>query len=177
MSPEEYNNHNQVKSEVGFTAFRLNKKLDLGKFASDRTLVTNVAADLSTEPDAGLVRWQTLRKGRLLMIPRADERGDFMEWKGSPDWLLEIISKYSERKDTKLLREQYYKAEVSEYWLINARGRRIDFQILIWKPEGYVSAGTRAGWQFSPLFQHWFKLERKKDRIGLWEYTMHTKAK
>lgn len=44
MSPEELENHNKVKGEVGFGVANLNKRLKLGEYYPDRTLVTNVEA-------------------------------------------------------------------------------------------------------------------------------------
>src|SRR5687767_1771246 len=51
MSPEEIETHNKVKSEISRVIQNLNKKVARGQFYSDRVLVTNVSAGLSTEPD------------------------------------------------------------------------------------------------------------------------------
>ena len=72
-----------------------------------------------------------------------------MEVVGTPDWLLEIVSQTSVAKDTKRLRRQYHRAGVSEYWLIDARGEDIDFQILLWTESDYAGAPERKGWQRS----------------------------
>jgi hypothetical protein len=73
------------------------------------------------------------------------------------------------------LREKYHRANVSEYWLIDARGPKIDFQILLHEPTGYVPAPKRAGWQLSRVFGRSFRLTRRRDRLGSWEYTLHVK--
>lgn len=176
MSPEEYNNHNQVKTEVGYTTVGLHKELNLGKYFSDRMLLTNKEAEISTEPDAALATWETLAAGLLTFIPRRDTQGEFMELQGRPDWILEILSRFSIRKDTQVLRKCYHKAGVPEYWLINAMGKRIDFQILVSQPNDYALSQARQGWQYSPLFQRWFRLRRAKDRVGLWEYTLQVRS-
>ena len=54
------------------------------------------------------------------------------------------------QKDTKRLREAYHRAGVPEYWLVDARGQEIVFQILIWQKEDYVAADKQRGWQWSP---------------------------
>src|SRR5262245_48425128 len=52
MSPEKIETHNKVKTEVSRGIANLAVKHHLGEFYSDRTLITNVDAGLSTEPDA-----------------------------------------------------------------------------------------------------------------------------
>jgi Uma2 family endonuclease len=176
MSPEEINNHNQIKTEVGFAINGLNKQLDIGKFFSDRVLVTNLSAGLATEPDATLVTWTGFQSGRVKLVPRAaDEEEEYLELEGTPDWVLEIVSKYSVRKDTKQLREIYHRAGIPEYWLVDARGKRIDFKILQLEPDGYGVSPKRGGWLGSPLFGCEFRLERTRDRLGLWQYTLEVR--
>jgi Uma2 family endonuclease len=57
--------------------------------------------------------------------------GDYIEILGSPDLVVEIVSDSSVRKDTTLLRDAYWKAGVREYWLFDARGAEIRFDILV----------------------------------------------
>jgi Uma2 family endonuclease len=175
MSPEEYQTHGQVKVEVGRVIPNLNVQLQLGKFFPDRTLLINKAANLSTEPDAAFATWDTLESGRARLVPRLQEGEEYWELQGAPDWVLEIVSKSSVVKDTRLLRAQYHQAGITEYWLIDARGEEIDFQILLHQPSGYVRAPRRRGWQQSRVFGHSFRLERRRGRLGLWEYTLHAR--
>ncbi|HMC65644.1 MAG TPA: Uma2 family endonuclease [Gemmataceae bacterium] len=176
MSPEELETHNAVKVEIDYGVVHLNKKRKLGKFYGDRTLLSNEAANLSTEPDSLFILWKTLESGRVQLVPRADREGQYMEVVGTPDWLLEIVSQTSVAKDTKRLRRQYHRAGVSEYWLIDARGEDIDFQILLWTESDYAGAPERKGWQRSRVFGRWFRLTRRRGRMGLWEYTLQVKA-
>lgn len=88
---------------------------------------------------------------------------------GSPDWILEIVSKGSVRKGTNRLRGQYYRADVSEYWLIDAWGEEIDFQILVRGETDFVPSEGTGGWQWSPLFQRYFRLTWRRNRLGRWE--------
>ncbi len=176
MSPEELEKHNKVKSETGRTLLNLNKKLKLGEFYSDGTLLTNVAAGLSTEPDALFVTWGSWETGRIRLIPREGIEGEYIELEGIPDWVMEIVSKSSVRKDTKLLRQQYFRAGISEYWLIDARGSKIDFQILVRGDTDYVAAPSRGGWQQSPLFRRRFRLVRRRNQANRWEYFLQVKS-
>src|SRR4051812_19313081 len=100
MSPEELESHNKVKSEVGRVLCNLNEGLDLGEFYGDGTLVTNEAADLSTEPDDTFVTWESFEAGRVRLTPREDGPGQFIELQGAPDWVLEVVSRSSVAKDT-----------------------------------------------------------------------------
>jgi len=175
MSPEEYQTHGQVKVEVGRVIPNLNVELRLGKYFPDRTLLTNKAANLSTEPDAAFATWETLESQRARLVPRLHKGQEYWELQGTPDWVLEIVSKSSVVKDTRLLREKYYLAGIGEYWLIDARGQEVDFQILLHQPSGYVPAPRRRGWQRSQVFGRSFRLERRRGRLGLWDYTLYVK--
>jgi Uma2 family endonuclease len=175
MSPEELETHNKVKTEIGRVLANLNKRLKLGEFYSDRTLVTNVEANVSNEPDAAFARWETLEQQRLRLVPREGEEGKYMELEGTPDWVLEIVSDSSVRKDTRRLRERYHRAGIPEYWLIDARGENLAFQILVRAETEYTAAAGRGGWQASPVFRRRFRLARRRGRLNLWEYTLQMK--
>lgn len=176
MSPEERETHNKVKGETDFTIIKLNKRLKKGEYFSDGTLLTNPSANLSTEPDGTFALWETLESGKLRLIPREDEFGQYIELDGSPDWIMEIVSKSSVQKDTKLLRELYHRARITEYWLIDARSDEIDFQILIHTAAGYVNAAVdRGGWQTSAVFGRKFRLTRRRGRMELWEYSLQVR--
>jgi Uma2 family endonuclease len=90
--------------------------------------------------------------------------------------VLEVISDSSVVKDAELLRTAYHKAGVPEYWLIDARGESISFQILYHRKNGYAAAPVRDGWQRSRVFGRGFRLDRQRDALGLWEYTLHVQA-
>jgi Uma2 family endonuclease len=175
MSPEELETHSKVKTEVSYGVVHVNKKDKLGVFCSDRTLVTNVEANLSTEPDAAFLLWESLEADRVRLVPREGEEGQYLEVEGTPDWVLEIVSKTSVRKDTRRLRVQYFQAGVREYWLIDARGEEINFQILIRGESDYTVTVGRGDWQTSVVFKRRFRLVRQRGRMNLWEYTLEVK--
>jgi Uma2 family endonuclease len=171
MSPEEVETHNKVKTEICARLTLLTQELDLGEFYSDGTLVVNTAVDLSTEPDGVFVCYETSEAGRVQLVPRRDAAGQFMELAGAPDWVLEIISRYSVGKDTEDLRRKYFRAGVPEYWLIDARGADILFQILTRRRTHYAVVRPRGGWHKSGVFPASFRLERRRNRVGRWKYT------
>ncbi len=86
--------------------------------------------------------------------------------------MLEVISDSSEQKDMIRLREAYHRAGIREYWLVDARGEEIVFQILSRRKNGYVAVATQEGWQKSKVFGRAFRLDRALDPVGLMEYTL-----
>ncbi len=172
MSPEELETHNKVKTTVVSTLDFLNAKLELGELFSDRALISNTAAGLSTEPDATFVTWASYEAGRVRLVPRKDRPGQYMELEGTPDWVLEVVSRSSVQKDTEWLREAYYRAVIGEYWLIDARYDEISFQILRRRRDRYVAVRSRDGWLRSTVFGRSFQIARQKNRMGRWTYTL-----
>jgi Uma2 family endonuclease len=175
MSPEELETHNAVKTTVVNGIVNLNEELDLGRVFSDGTLIRNDAAKLSTEPDGTFVAWEGLESKRVILVPRKERYGEYTELRGSPDWVLEVVSYTTVRKDTRQLRQKYYRAGVAEYWLIDARGEEIDFKLLVRGRRGFVAAKRSGGWQQSRVFGRRFRLERQRGRLSLWRYTLHVK--
>src|SRR5262245_43573567 len=145
LSPEELDTHNKVKTEVCRVLGNLNRKLDLGEYYSDGTLVTNETAGLSTEPDGTLVTWKSFEMGRVHLGTRQDRPGQYVELVGSPDWVLEVVSRSSATKDTQALREAYHRAGVLEYWIVDARFEEVGFQILRRRRDGYAAVPARGG--------------------------------
>ena len=176
MSPEELETHNKVKTAVVSTLFNLNGALDLGELYSDGALLVSTAASLATEPDGLLVKWQTLRTRRVRLVPCKGKPGQFMELHGSPDWVLEIVSQSSVDKDARDLRTVYHRARVPEYWLIDARGASISFQILARCRGDYEAVPPQGGWYSSPVFGRHFRLERRRSRAGRWQYKLRVRA-
>jgi Uma2 family endonuclease len=109
------------------------------------------------------------------LVPRAGQTERYREIEGTPDWVLEVLSDSSVEKDTEKLRGAYHRAGIPEYWLVDARGEEVVFQILHWRKTGYAAARVRDGWQHSRVFGRSFRLERQRDDLGLWEYTLHVR--
>lgn len=174
MSAERVNSHGSVKVETCTVLGNLVRKRKSGKFFMDGTRIVNVAAEVSNEPDAFYATWETLRSGRLRRVPTTSGDDD-IEMEGAADWIMEIVSPSSVTKDKKKLRKRYHKAGIPEYWLIDARGEDVDFQILIHGKDDYEPA-TRAGeWQISKVFGKKFRLRRIKDELGDVDYRLDVK--
>jgi Uma2 family endonuclease len=173
MSKEE-EHHALAKAEICRVQMNLNHEMDLGEFLLDGVLITNEAAGVSNNPDAALLLYASLEAGRVRWVAAARGREN-VEVVGTPDWVLEIVSDSSVRKDTLQLRAAYHRARIPEYWLVDARGAEIVFQILHWRKSGYVAAPSKGGWQRSRVFGRSYRLERRRNAKGFWKYTLHVK--
>jgi len=92
------------------------------------------------------------------------------------DWVLEIVSPSSIKKDKVLLREAYFKAGIGEYWIVEVVDSQIEFQLLVPGEREYVAVESQKGWLYSPTFDHQFRLDREKDEDGFWLVTLHRKG-
>ncbi len=174
MSPEHFESHNAVKMEISAAIYNLAKRLRLGRVFGDRNLLSNEAANISTEPDAIFARRETLQQGRCRIVD-SPRPGVAQELVGTPDWILEIVSISSIRKDRKLLHDGYYVAGIGEYWLVDALHDDLDFQILVHGEDSYVAVEPVEGWLNSPTFGLSFRLLREKDDNDLWLYTLEVR--
>lgn len=173
MSKEELETHNKVKMEIARVLLNWNQEQQRGTFGGDGMLISNEAAGVSNNPDALFFTHASLQAGRVRLLPREGEQGQYLEIVGTPDWVLEVVSNSSVHKDTVQLRQAYHRAGISEYWLIDARGDDINYQILHRRKNGYAAVPQRGGWQRSRVFGQSFRLERRRGVAGLWEYTLH----
>jgi Uma2 family endonuclease len=176
MSPDELETHNKVRGAIDYGISKVNEQADLGEYFLDGALVTNTQANLATTPDGTFVKWATSLSRRVRFVPRKDRHGQFIEIRGTPDWVLEVVSASSVEKDTIELPITYHLARIPEFWLVDARGEEIDFQVLVRRRSKYAPAKIRAGWSFSPVFQRWFRLVRQPNRQGRWNYRLESKA-
>ena len=163
--------HNQVKTEFTIVLGGLMKGEELGYFFSDRVLLSNESANLSTEPDGTFCSFVVLEERRVSFVEGVEE--GHVEIEGAPDMVLEVVSAYSIRKDTKILRQLYWRAGISEYWLVDARKTPVQFDILRWTERGYSATRRKQGWLKSKVFGRFFSLETKADRLGHPQFTLH----
>jgi Uma2 family endonuclease len=164
VTMEEFLTHNQVKAAYDFAIMSVVQAAVSGRYVPDRMLLKNASANLSAEPDGLFFTWETMRSGRLRLVDKPGQ--GVMELDGSPDMTLEVVSKTSVPKDTVLLRDLYWKAGITEYWLVDARDGKLSFEILAWTPEGYVSTPAEDGWIASKVLGKRFQLQQKIDPLG-----------
>lgn len=104
--------------------------------------------------------------------PGRDE-GEPLSLERSVDWVLEVISPSSVGKDSRILKERYFRAGVREYWLIDARRGKIEFAVYSPGDAEFKQQPVRGGWVASPLFRRKFSLQRR-DYQGFWRYELLT---
>jgi Uma2 family endonuclease len=174
MSPERLRSHGSVKTEVCTVVNALVRKKKSGKFYGDRTRLVNVSAEISNEPDGLFAKWASFKNGKIRPVP-TKKKDDYIELEGTPDWILEVVSPGSVGKDKRTLKKRYHRAGIGEYWLIDARGEEVDFQILIHSDDGYLQAKRDGEWQVSKVFGKKFRLRRIKDELGDVDYRLDVK--
>ena len=93
--------------------------------------------------------------------------GGYVELEGSPDMVLEVVSKSSVQKDTDILLDKYWRADVSEYWLADARGEELKFEIHQHTGDGYrLMPSADDGWISSAVFGCEFRLIQEDNGLG-----------
>ncbi len=177
MSPEDLYCHGILKTRLVIALGQIIDAGDLGELFTDRTRVSAPQADLSAEPDLVFVSYDALESDRVRRIPKATgEPRRFVELEGAPDLVVEIVSDESVGKDTQRLPVAYYQAGIPEFWLLDARKDRPDFQIYLPAAASYEPGVPDAdGFQYSAVFDRSFRLTRRQARAGGWQYELHEK--
>jgi Uma2 family endonuclease len=174
MGHERISSHVSLKTALTQALADLAGELDLGQFFGDGARVVSENGNYSAEPDGCYVTWAAVEEGRV-SLQESNDGNDVVELVGKPDLVLEIVSPSSVQKDKTVLRRLYHKSGVPEYWLIDAPKQEIEFAILRDTPRGYVAAPTASGWVMSRAFNREFRLERSKNRIGIWQYALRNR--
>lgn len=170
MSKEQLYSHNQAKAEIAFVMRGLMKAERLGRYFPDGVFLSNAAADVSNQPDGIFVSRESFDRGRAQEVP--GKRGGFVELIGIPDLVLEIISDSSVQKDTLNLKRTYWEAGIKEYWLVDVRRGKVQFDILRRTAKGYVAVRKQDGWVKSAVFGKSFCLTPEEDERGRPDFTL-----
>jgi len=169
MSPEDLDCHGAVKGAIYAALFGVVQCKDLGLIYVDGARVSMESADLSLEPDIGFISWNSLESGRVKRTPNAGSADRFVELNGPPDLIVEVVSDSSVAKETRRFPGKFFTAKVEEYWLVDARGPEISFQIQRRGSSSFESVDADAeGFQHSQVFSHEFRLTRTRGRMNVW---------
>jgi hypothetical protein len=164
--------HVALKGAITATLGQKVKTTQAGLLLGDGARPSNERADISVVPDALFASRATLRE-RLQLL---DTRGEgYDELKGSPDMVLEVVSHSSVSKDTQVLRQSYWLADIREYWLVDARKEPLIFDILWHTPKGYRATPKKDGWMKSAVFGKSFRLTCRTSEYGDPEYTLEVR--
>jgi Uma2 family endonuclease len=174
MSPEDLLTHGDPKAAIAARLHLLVVEEGRGHVYIDRTRVDLPEVDLLVEPDVVVVLWDSLRDGRVRLVPAAGERPDrYVELQGPPDLVVEVVSDGSVRKDTERLLELYARAAVPEYWLVDARGQQIEFRLFVLEEAVYREAGAEeGGWRSSEVLGLRVRLRRQRTPVHTWQYRL-----
>jgi Uma2 family endonuclease len=171
MSHERLSSHVDLKGEIFHRLKLLLEELGTGQFFTDGVRVVNESADVSNEPDGCYIAWESANSGKVQLNRDAGGR-DATEVVGTPDMVLEVVSRSSVGKDKIKLRDLYHRAGIPEFWLVDARRDDVTFDILVLSTEGYVPSPTVDDWHESPVFGRRFRIERFVNPLGLWQYRL-----
>jgi Uma2 family endonuclease len=173
MSPQEVESHAKVKGAVYRDLGQLVDQEDLGDLLPDPTMLVHHEAGVSNEPDATFCSWDSLHSKRVEYRERKEGSTRFVEVVGSPDMVLEVVSRSSFDKDTKKLAVSYFNAGIDEYWLVDARGDEIDFRILVRGKSRYRKAPVDSdGYVTSKVFARRFRQSRDRNPVGGFRYRL-----
>lgn len=173
MSKEQIFSHVQVKTEFNRVLAGLAKSTSPGLYLADGVLLVNIVADIAVKPDGTFIAQESLLHDRVRFIEGKQE--GFVELEGTPDMVLEVVSASSIRKDNVVLHEAYWKAGISEYWLVDARKGPVRFDIWRHTSRGYVATKKKAGWLPSKVFGREFQLRQRTGVVGHPEHTLHVR--
>jgi len=170
MAAGEIHSHETLKARVGIALGAIVSK-DVGKLYIDNVRYASSAADTGVEPDLLVCLYESVRSGRLRFVESRRDAARCMVVEGAADLVVEIVSDASVRKDTQILRERFFVAGVREYWIFDARGMRMSFELLTRSESGWREAETDAeGFRRSEVLNRRVRVERIADAIGLPDY-------
>ncbi|MCI0681717.1 MAG: Uma2 family endonuclease [Gemmataceae bacterium] len=160
--------HNKIKQVIAMVLGSFIYETKAGLYVGDRMMLTNLDAVLSAEPDGMFIAAPTLRSGEVVL-----EQGDeSLEVMGTPDMVLEVVSKTSVRKDTMTLPDLYYRAGIREYWLVDSRPDHFRFDIFRTGRRKYRATRKTDGWITSGVFGKSFRLLVNEGREGTSDYRL-----
>jgi Uma2 family endonuclease len=116
------------------------------------------------------VSHESFKSARVHLVE--GEKEGFLELEGTPDMILEVVGASSVEKDTEILPDLYSRAGIPEYWLINARKARLEFDIFRHESDGYAAVRKQGGWVKSRAFGKSFRLSQQIDDAGNPEYSL-----
>ncbi|MBC7816671.1 MAG: Uma2 family endonuclease [Planctomycetaceae bacterium] len=164
ISYEQIFSHVRMKTEIGRVLANLAKRNLGGVYFGDGLLISHLGAEVSNNPDGVFVTNASFNDETVRLAEGAKQA--YIELEGSPDMVLEVVSDSSVRKDCELLRVAYWKAGIREYWLVDARGDKLEFQILKHTSKGYSAIRSVGGWIKSAVFGEVFRLIATKNHLG-----------
>jgi Uma2 family endonuclease len=161
-SMEQAYTHNLVKFQIGRVLASLVEEAGNGHFFTDGMLLSNLDAGFTTIPDGMFVSFEAFEADRIREVEGAEN--GCVEFEGTPDMVLEVVSRFSEKKDAEFI-SLYHKASVREYWLADVRRNPVQFDIFVKGSRRFtVNRRQAGGWLKSSVFGRSFRLTQAADR-------------
>lgn len=167
--------HGTPKAEIARVVLGRVRELRLGHTFIDAMRVTCPPSGVSVEPDVVVVSHAALTEGRVRLVAAQSMKSRrYVELEGAPDLVVEVLSDSSVEKDSDRLFRRYFETGVAEYWLADARGHDLVFDIHHRGKSGFRRAPRdQAGFQRSRVLKARYRFEREPDRNETWFYTLH----
>jgi Uma2 family endonuclease len=172
MSKQQILSHIKIKDRYTRVLDALVESEGRGLYISDGAFLTHVAVEMAVIPDGIFLSAESQRTGSVRLVEGREE--GYVEVEGSPDMVLEVVSRSSVHKDTVVLFEAYWEAGIREYWLVDARKDPARFDIYRHTPRGYVATRKQGGWLKSNVFGKSFRLTKQTGKPG-YEYVLETR--
>lgn len=174
MSKQQIFSHLGVQAEYTRGLGTLARSDNRGRYLPDGLFLSNVDVDFAVIPDGTFFTYESLQVGRVRLIEGVHE--GFVELEGSPDMVLEVVSRSSLHKDTVVLFHAYWEAGIREYWLVDAREQPLRFDIYHRGRKGYLATRRqRGGWLESAVFGHDFRLTSQNDPAGHPQFSLEVR--
>ncbi|HQR08764.1 MAG TPA: Uma2 family endonuclease [Gemmatales bacterium] len=146
--------HNEIKAAITEALRSWNRIHGLGKYYTDGMIYSNLEAEFTTVPDGIFVKVESLEDELVVL----DKGKRSTKMTGSPDIVVEVISRSSAKKDLIELRSLYHQAGIREYWLVDSRQDEPELVILEWTKRGYRSVPSQSGCVKSKVIGGSFRL-------------------
>jgi Uma2 family endonuclease len=174
LSMEELFSHNQVWFEISRVLGNLMKQTKYGLVVPEGMRYSHLESNLSTEPDGMLISNESLETGRVKFV--GGELGEQTEIIGSPEIVIEVVSRSSEVKDTEWTMIAYFDAQIQEYWLVDARDEdNTRFEIYKRGKKEFVAMRKQHGWVKSGVLGKAFRFLRSENASGNPEFTLEVR--
>ena len=173
LNADEIRDHNPLKNEFITRLTNIIDNEDLGFVLSDGVRLVNEEGDLSNEPDLVFATYETVEAGRCKYVESDDGSGRCIALDGSPDLVVEVVSKHSVRKDMIELPKSYFDAGIVEYWVIIPTDDGVDFRLMTRGEKEFEPARPDAeGYVYSAVLKRSFLMTRTVNRIGKYKYRL-----
>lgn len=153
--------HNEIKAAITEALRAWNRAHPLGKYYTDGMIYSNLEAEFTTVPDGIFVRKESIDGEQVVL----DQGKRSTKMTGSPDIVVEVVSRSSAKKDLIELRDLYHQAGIREYWVIDSRQDEPELVILEWTKKNYRTVATQAGWVKSKVLGGSFRVVVEDDEV------------